>query len=619
MRDSIIVRIAGRDDQNADKGLNKSAIKGAVKGAINGVVKGAVNGAGNGVGKGAGKGADNGVGKGAGNGVGNSAGKNIKEVRVRQGTSLWQLADKYYESEDGFFPVLASVNDEPYDMAYCLSESCTVEFMDLRSRGAELVYQRSLYFLCCAALHELLPECTPVLMHPLNQGIYVYLGESVEFDANWSHKLEVRMREMVDAKTPFEKRVVRRKEILSDNPPEGISAEQIDFIRTSYVREVYLYTCGGFTMLFYDFLTESARSLSLFDIVSYEGGFVLRTPQDGILENFEMYRDDINLYHAFREHSARNEVFGVMYVKDLNRKIREGEWRDLILLNEALQEKKIATIADDIISKNKRIILVTGPSSSGKTTFAQRLCIHLRVNGKRPLYMGTDDYFVERDNIPLNEKGERAIEDFIALDADLFNNQMNDLLSGLTVDMPVYDFMTGSKRYGQRITKAESDQPIVIEGIHALNPKLTDHIDDELKYRIYVSPLTTLNIDENNRIPLTDIRFARRIARDVRSRGVSPSETLRHWCNVREGETRNVFPFSNEADVVFNSVFMYEWAILKYLINDTLENIREEDPGYMEAQRLIRIFRCVEPLKDTDEIGRNSIMREFLGGGIWVK
>ncbi len=547
------------------------------------------------------------------------SGDSIRKVEVRQGISLCQLADKYYESKEGYFPVFACVNDEPRDMAYCITEPCTIEFMDLHSRGAELVYQRSLYFLCCMVLHEMFPEYKPVLKHPLNQGIYVFLGDDIKFDAECAHRLELHMRKLAKEGIPFEKKVIRRKDILSSNPPEGINTEQIEFIRSTYVREVYLYTCRDFSMLFYDFLTESSRSLSMFDIVAYEGGFVIRTPQDGIQESIDAYRDDTNLYHAFCEHSKRNEAFGVMYVKDLNRKIRDGEWRDLILLNEGLQEKKIAAIADDIVKKNKRIILVTGPSSSGKTTFAQRLCIHLRVNGKRPLYMGTDDYFIEHEKIPFNEKGERAIEDFVALDIDLFNDHMNDLLSGLTVDMPVFDFVTGSKRYGQRITKAEPDQPIVIEGIHALNPKLTEHIDDKIKYRIYVSPLTTLNIDENNRIPLTDIRFARRIARDVRSRGTSPSETVKHWCRVREGETRNVFPFSNEADVIFNSVFLYEWAILKYLINDSLENIREEDPGYIEAQRLLRIFRCVEPLKDTDEIGRNSIMREFLGGGIWVK
>ena len=276
-------------------------------------------------------------------------------------------------------------------------------------------------------------------------------------------------------------------------------------------------------------------------------------------------------------------------------------------------------IADEIVKKKKRIILIAGPSSSGKTTFAQRLCIQLRVNGKRPLYMGTDDYFVERSQVPRDENGKYNFEDLDAVDVKLFNKQMNALLAGETVDLPVFDFITGSKRYGTRITRAEADQPIVIEGIHALNRKLTSYIDDNEKYRVYISPLTTLNIDDRNRIPLTDIRFLRRMARDMRSRNKTARQTINEWPDVRKGEMKNIFPYNGEADVLFNSALLYELAVLKPLLQDKLEEIKRDEPEFLEAQRLLRLLRCVSSVTYTGDISNNSIMCEFLGGGIWVK
>ncbi len=543
----------------------------------------------------------------------------VTEVMEPPGISLKELAAKYYDRSAGYFPVFASVNDVGRDLLYRISRPSAVRFMDLRSRLARLVYQRSIYFLYLVALNEIDPDAVPVLKHPLNDGIYVKIENQPDSPASVQWRIEKRMRELIDEDVSFSRNIIRRKQILSENPPEIMTEEQIDYIRNCDIREVFEYSCRGFSTIFYDPLIASAQSLSLFRIVPYQGGAVIRVPQYRSTKSLPEYRDDKKLYEAFIEEAEWNRNVGVWYMKDLNRKIMEGEWHDLILLNEALQEKKVAAIADDIIRKNRRIILIAGPSSSGKTTFAQRLCIQLRVNGKRPLYMGTDDYFVERDQAPVDEFGKFNFEDLDAVDVDLFNEQMNGLLAGETVDMPVFDFIKGSKRYGTRITRAEKDQPIVIEGIHALNDQLTENIPEAEKYRIYVSPLTTLNIDGNNRIPVSDLRLVRRIARDIRSRGRTASQTLSEWVKVRAGEVKNIFPYSVTADMFFNSAFMYEWAMLKPVIKESLEEIREEDENYLEAERLLRILRCVKSLKNAEDISNNSIMREFIGGGIWVK
>ena len=543
----------------------------------------------------------------------------VIEVMEPPGISLEELAARYYDRSAGYFPVFANVNDVGRDLLYRISRPAVVRFIDLRSRLARLVYQRSIYFLYLVALNEIDPDARPILKHPLNDGIYVKIKNQPDSPAETEWRIEKRMRELIQEDVSFSRKIIRRKEILSDQPPKNMTKEQIEYIRNCDIREVFEYSCRGFSEIFYDPLIASARTLDLFQIVPYRGGAIIRVPQYRSTKSLPEYRDDKKLYEAFLEEAEWNRNVGVWYMSDLNRKIMDGEWHDLILLNEALQEKKTAAIADDIIRKKRRIILIAGPSSSGKTTFAQRLCIQLRVNGKRPLYMGTDDYFVERDQAPVDEFGKFNFEDLDAVDVNLFNEQMNDLLAGKVVDMPVFDFIKGSKRYGTRITRAEEDQPIVIEGIHALNAKLTEDIAEEEKYRIYISPLTTLNIDDNNRIPVSDLRLVRRIARDIRSRGRTASQTLSEWVKVRAGEVKNIFPYSVTADVFFNSAFMYEWAMLKPVVKDSLEEIREEDENYLEAERLLRILRCVRSLKNSDDISNNSIMREFLGGGIWVK
>ncbi len=544
-----------------------------------------------------------------------------QEVQVveQAGISVQELAKKHYDDSDGFFPVFAMVNDRGQDMLYRITRPSVVRFMDLRNRLARLTYQRSLYFLYLAARSEVDPDAVSILKHPLNDGIYIKVENCGGNFAEMAWRTEKRIREMVREDVMFTREILRRRTILSKEPPEILTQQQIEFIRKSDVREVFQYTCGGFSAVFYDPLVRSAGCLHLFEIVPYEKGIIIRTPQYQSPNKLSPYRDDRKIYEAFMEEMEWKNHAGVWYISDLNEKVRNNEWQDLVLLNEALQEKRIAAIADEIADSGKRIVLITGPSSSGKTTFAQRLCIQLRVNGRHPLYIGTDDYFVERDQAPRDEFGEYDFENLDAVDVALFNRQLNDLLAGKEVDMPVFDFISGSKRYGTRITCATEDQIFIIEGIHALNDALTNRIDENEKFRIYISPLTTLNIDNNNRIPVTDLRLVRRIARDIRSRGRTASETLAEWKKVRAGETKNIFPYTGRIDAFFNSSFLCEWAMLKPVVREHLEEIREEDENYIEAERLLRILRCVRSLYRTDDIVSNSIMREFLNGGIWVK
>ena len=347
-------------------------------------------------------------------------------------------------------------------------------------------------------------------------------------------------------------------------------------------------------------------------------GVLLRFPHPSDPNRIPDYVDERVLYQTFGEQSRWGKLMGIDYAFDLNRKIEEGKFKELIQLSEALHERRIVEIADMITKQKKRIILIAGPSSSGKTTFAQRLCIQLRVNGLEPLYMGTDDYFLEREQTPVDAYGEKNYEDLDAVDIHLFNSNMNDLLAGKQVDLPTFDFLEGHKKYGKRLTRIRSNQPIVIEGIHALNDALTPEIAKEEKFKIYISPLTQLNIDAHNRIVTTDHRMLRRMVRDFKYRGYSAQNTIQNWPKVRAGEDKNIFPYSNEADVMFNSVHLYELCVLKKYALPLLEAIQPDEPEYSEAQRMRNFLRFFKTVEDDSAIVNNSILREFIGGSVFV-
>jgi uridine kinase len=427
-----------------------------------------------------------------------------------------------------------------------------------------------------------------------------------------------RMQELVREDEKFIQRRVDRAELLETLA----QTDKKDTLRLVESAEELQYaqvvTFAGESDVFYNLLVPSAGYLKWFDVRRYKNGVLIRFPQPSMPDALMPYRDESCLYDAFSEETRWDRIMGVRTAADLNAKVKDGSYRDLIMLSEALHEKKIADIADLIKQQKKRIVLIAGPSSSGKTSFAKRLCIQLRVNGLRPLYLGTDDYFKERSETPLDENGEKDYESLRAVDTDLFNRDLNDLLAGRKVDIPTFDFRLGTKIFGQRITSIDASQPIVIEGIHALNRGLTEHIEEAEKFRIYISPLTQLNIDDHNRISTTDARMLRRMVRDYQFRGHDVRDTIDSWPKVRAGEEKYIFPYDNEGDVFFNSQCLYELSVLKKYAKPLLEEVQPGEPQYAEASRMLSFLEFFETIEDDAIIPNNSIMREFIGGSVLV-
>ncbi len=458
--------------------------------------------------------------------------------------------------------------------------------MDIRKHGDYVAYQNTISMVYIKAARDVLPDIDIEIDNSLNKGFYTLPSAPV---------------------------TEQQVKAISDRMAEIIAAD------LPIIKEDASYRLEDYRDYFYGGMALSTGCAKLFELRKYAEGILLRFPYPTDPEALPEYHDDKNLHIAFSEAKKWQQLLGVNYQPDLNEKIAEGKAKDLILLSEALHEKKIAEMADMITEGKKRIILIAGPSSSGKTTTAKRLSVQLRVNGLDPLYMGTDDYFVERAQTPLDEHGKPDYEGLGALDIDLFNSNMNDLLAGKEVDLPEFDFVEGTKIFGKRIMSIREDQPIIIEGIHALNGKLTEAIPDEEKFRIYISPFTQLNIDAHNRVPTTDARMLRRMVRDYKYRGKSAAGTIEQWSQVRAGEDENIFPFNGEADVVFNTVLTYELAVLKKYAQPLLEEIKEDQPEYGEARRLLELISGFDIIEDERAIPNNSILREFIGGSIFVE
>lgn len=498
-----------------------------------------------------------------------------------------------------------------------LTDGVSLRFLDIRSKQAFLMYQNSLVMLLLAAAKDIIGDQHVEVRMTLNQGLYIEVT-SCDVNEDQVAKIGMRMNQLIDMDLPFETghftKRTGRKLMLEEGLDE--SSRVFDKLRES--DEVRIYKLNGYSDFFFTDLVPSTGYLKYFELMKYRDGILLRFAQPENPDRIPLYADEYIMYRAFKEQSQWNHLLGVKYVADLNEKIRAGKSFDLIQMSEALHDKKIVEIADAITAQKKRVVLVLGPSSSGKTTFARRLIVNLKVRGLDPLYVGTDDYFKERENCPRDENGEYDFEGIDALDLDLFNRQMKGLLAGEEVDMPVFDFITGHKEYGKRVTQISGDQPIIIEGIHSFDSVLTQEIDESEKFRIYISPLTHINLNAHNRIPTTDTRIVRRIIRDSRTRGANAAETLKIWKKVHAGENKNIFPHSGEADMLFNSVHVYELAVLKKYAVPLLKEIPEDDTEYPEAERLLKLFEFVESLEDDQLIANTSILREFIGGGVFA-
>lgn len=541
-----------------------------------------------------------------------------RPLEIKQGT---KIEDIYKGMKDDlpYTIVAAKVNHKIEDLNYVIKEPCNLELLDVRTQAANLIYQYSLSLIYLKAVQDVLGDYEVIIENSLNKGLYTKVRTPDPLTSKEIHAIEHRMREIVENDSPFIKYEVHRDEAMKILEEDGMVEKQRLLKESLNLKVVKFYSLEGYRDFFYGLMVPSAGYIDKFHLVKCGRGIVVRFPHPTDPNKIPKYVHQKKLYKAFGEQTKWDDLLGVNYVMDLNEKIENGEYKDLIQLSEALHEKKIATIADMIKRQKKRIILIAGPSSSGKTTFARRLCVQLRVNGLRPLYMGTDDYFVEREDTPLDEHGERDFESLAAIDIKLFNDNMNDLLAGKTVDLPEFDFITGHKSFGHRITSIDEDQPIVIEGIHGLNEKLTEFIPKESKFKIYISPLTQLNIDAHNRIPTTDERMLRRMVRDYLFRGHDAQSTIRSWPKVRAGEDVNIFPYCEDADVLFNSYHVYEISVLRKYAEPLLEKITPEEEEYAEAVRMLKFLKFFKIIEDDSIIVNNSIIREFIGGSIFVE
>lgn len=531
---------------------------------------------------------------------------------VNAGTTLLELSKKAQESFAT--PIVAAkVNNKLKDLNYALEEDARVEFLDLSQDDGFRIYQRSLVFLLIKAVGELFPQAKVTVEHSISKGLYCELKNMETLTERDVQLIEDHMRKLVEQDIPFHKETVLLSEAIKMFEKEG----QMDKVRLLKYRQkptITIYSCGWLRDYFYGYMVPSTGYLKSFELKYYMPGFILRFPDQFTPGEIPPYVEQPKLFSIFREAEKWAEILEVKDVGSLNDQIAAGNAGDLIRVSEAFHEKKIAQIAD-LITKERdqiRVILIAGPSSSGKTTFAQRLLVQLRVNGLKPVTISLDDYFVSREETPLDENGEPDFEALEAIELDLFNEHLTKLIQGVEVEIPFFNFKTGRREYRGRKVKVKPDQPIIIEGIHGLNEKLTPAIPRGKKFKIYISALTQLNIDDHNRIPTTDARFIRRLVRDSQFRSHDALTTIRLWPKVRRGEERNIFPFQEEADVMFNSHLVYELAVLKNYAEPLLKAIDENRPEYCEAKRLLTFLSFFLPLDD-HEIPNNSIIREFIG------
>ena len=517
------------------------------------------------------------------------------------------------------YPIYLSKLDNAYRaLTHIMTHDCEIEFLDLRNQEAWLVYQNSLILIFIKAVHDVLGKKVLVTINnSLNKGLYVTSNH--KFTEEDIVNVKNRMHEIVDKDLPIVKEHMTKEGARKLAKKQKLD-EAIKLLNSiTNIDDVEIYSLDDEIQIFYNLLVPSTSYVKYFEITPYRNGLILRYPHPSNPLNVEEYEEQELLYNAFSEATKWGQLTGINFVCDLNEKIINENFEDVFLMQEALHEKKIADIADMIKDKQARVVLICGPSSSGKTTFAKRLCIQLRVNGFKTLYMGTDDYYKEFDERIYDENGEPDLESIKAIDTKLFMENINDLLEGKEVDLPHYDFPSASKVFGKRMTKLDKNQIIVIEGIHGMNDELTENISDDVKFKIYISPFTPISIDHHNRISTTDARMIRRLVRDHKFRNAPAQQTISMWPKVRSSEDANIFPYNSKADVFFNSNCIYEYAVLKKYAEPLLKRINRDEKEYAEAQRLLSFLKYFDPIYDESAIPNNSIIREFIGGSVIVK
>lgn len=537
---------------------------------------------------------------------------NKKSQKVEIGSTLFDIFSAF-DLKMTHGPVSARVNNKVEGMHYRVYNSKDVEFLDMTSSSGSRAYTRTLFFVLCKAVQDIYPATDVVIDIPVSNGFYVdiRLGRPVvDEDVNIIRR---RMQEIIDARMPIRRFTVPTEEAVALFQEKG-DVEKVKLLKTSGSIYTTYYKIGDYVDYYYGTLLTNTSQLYLFGLEKYYDGMLLRIPS---LKNpdvlGEMTRQD-KMFEIFKEHHRWQSILGIRTVGDFNQAIDANHSTDIINISEALQEKKIAKIAEEIASrKGVKLVLLAGPSSSGKTTSCKRLSIQLAVNGLKPLQISLDDYFVDREKTPKDASGEYDYESIYALDLDLITEQFNALFRGEEVELPKYDFQSGkSKKSGNKL-KMNDNNVLVVEGIHALNPELTAHIPQEQIFRVYASALTTILLDNHNYIPTTDNRLLRRIIRDYKYRGVSAQETIHRWPSVRAGENKWIFPFQENADAMLNTAMLYELAVIKTQAEPLLQQVPENCEEYAEAYRLLKFLKYFKGIP-YNNLPPTSLLREFLGG-----
>ena len=537
---------------------------------------------------------------------------NKKSQKVEIGSTLFDVFSSF-DLKMTHGPVSARVNNKVEGMNYRVYNSKDVEFLDMNSASGSRAYTRTLFFVLCKAVQDIYPNTDVVIDIPVSNGFYVdiRLGRPVvDEDVNI---LRRRMQEIIDSKMPIRRFTVPTEVAIALFQEKG-DVEKVKLLRTSGSIYTTYYKIGEYVDYYYGTLLTNTSQLYLFGLEKYYDGMLLRIPSVCNPDELgEMTRQD-KMFDIFKEHHRWQDILGIRTVGDFNQAIDAGHATDIINISEALQEKKLAKIAEEIASREGvKLVLLAGPSSSGKTTSCKRLSIQLAVNGLKPLQISLDDYFVDRDKTPKDENGEFDFESIYALNLDLLNEQFNALFRGEEVELPKYDFPSGKSVKSGKKLKLEPNNVLVVEGIHALNPELTAHVPEEQIFRVYASALTTILLDNHNYIPTTDNRLLRRIIRDYKYRGVSAQETIRRWPSVRAGENRWIFPFQENADAMLNTAMLYELSVLKMQAEPLLQQVPENCEEFAEAYRLLKFLKYFKGIP-YNNLPPTSLLREFLGG-----
>lgn len=520
---------------------------------------------------------------------------------------------KDYENEYKGYITLGVIGNKLRELSYNISDDCDIKFLDTTNPDGARVYSRTMTFIFIMACNELFNKKRVSIEHSLSRGLYCEVHKDEKLNQDDVINIKNKMQEIINKNYEIQKITTNRQDAIKIFT-ENDMLEKAELLKYKEHDDVKIYKCNNHINHFYGYMLPSTGYVKIFDLKLYKNGVILLGPSEENKDIPMKFIEQPKLSNIYQEAENWSKLMGIDKVTTLNKIIESNEYGEVIRTVEALHEKKLSQIADTIKEQQKRVILIAAPSSSGKTSFAHRLSIHLKVNNLNPVSISLDDYFVNREDTPLDEFGKFDFESIYAIDLDRFNKDLSDLLKGKEISLPKFNFKLGIREETGKKLKITESQPIILEGIHGLNPMLTASIKDEEKFKIYISAITQINLDDHNRIPTTDLRLIRRMVRDYNFRGYSAETTINQWASVRRGEKKNIFPYQEQADVIFNSACVYELAVLKKYAKPLLENIGKDNSVYIEANRLLKFLQYFVELSDISDIPPTSILREFVGG-----